>query len=385
MNKLIINPFFYYIVFFVLVFFLYDLKWSDIFIDKSLGLSVFIILTIILSVIFIFIVNIFISKNNELNINEISKKNVKKIFYFLIFGAIIEYAYHGLIPIYYVAKGIYYDYTQFGVPVFHVFFLSYVTLLGVIYGYRFLIYRKNYYLLIYGFSIIFSISIINRGTLMFIIMASVISYCSINFKVKKLLKTTIIGFLVILLFGFLGNLRMASSGYTDQDAILKIGQASNSFHNTHLPSELFWGYLYLTSPYANLEYEVEQRKFNYSSNYKSFFNYEILPDFISKRIDVGNTSSNLIVDELNVSTMYAGAINKMGFLGATILFFWYAISSIITLKLVQAKYFKITLILLSTLSCFLVFDNVLRFSGFVFQFFILICFSHFKFKQLSIL
>lgn len=385
MNKLIINPFFYYIIFFTLAFFLYDLRWSDIFIDKSLELSLFIFSTVFFAIFFIFVVNNFISKNRDLNVDEVSKYKVKIILYFLIFGALLEYAYHGLIPIYYVSRGIYYDYTQFGIPVFHVFFLSYVTLLGVVYGYRFLIYKKKYYLLIYGFSILFSISIINRGTLMFIIMASVIAYCSVNFRIKKLLKTILVGFLVILLFGFLGNLRMSSSGYTEEDAILKVGQASHNFHKTSLPSELFWGYLYLTSPYANLEYEVQQRKFNHSLNYKSFFNYEILPDFISKRVNVGNTTSNLIVDELNVSTMYAGSINKLGFLGGIILFFWYSISSIITLKLVQANYFKLTLILLSTLSCFLVFDNVLRFSGFVFQFFILICFSHFKFKQLSIL
>ncbi|MFE0433121.1 hypothetical protein ACFW0R_28080, partial [Citrobacter freundii] len=257
--------------------------------------------------------------------------------------------------------------------------------LGVVYFYRYLVYKEKYYLLIFFFSLFFSISIVNRGTLMFILLAVIISYASLNLNILKIFKILITIFLVIFAFGILGNLRMISSGYKDQDAILKIGQASENFTKTNLPTEFFWAYLYISSPYANLENEVKKRAINDQNNISGFLNYEILPDFISKRLNFINNKSNLLVDELNVSTMYAGSINKMGFIGAFLLYFWYVFAILITPFLINREYFIPTVILLSTLSSFLMFDNVLKFSGFVFQFFILILFSRFKFKQISIL
>lgn len=212
-----------------------------------------------------------------------------------------------------------------------------------------------------------------------------ISYSSINLNISKVLKILATFFVVIFIFGLLGNLRMASSGYKDEDAIIKIGQASDSYLKTNLPPETFWAYLYMTSPYANLENEVKQREFSNVYSWGIFLNYEILPDFISKRTDFENSKSNLLTDELNVRTMYGGPINKMGFLGGVIIYFWYVFSIFLTTRLVKSEFFIPTVISLSTLSCFLVFDNVLKFSGFVFQFFILICFSHFKFKQITLL
>ena len=205
----------------------------------------------------------------------------------------------------------------------------------------------------------------------------------LNFsKIIKVLATLCA---VIFVFGVLGNLRMISSGYKEDDAIIKIGQASNSYLKMNLPSEIFWAYLYLTSPYANLENEVKRREFNYQYNPKAYFIYEIFPDFVSKRFDLENSKSNLLTDELNVNTMYGGSINKMGFGGALGLYFWFIFAVLITPKLVSKEYFIPTLILLSALSSMLVFSNVLKFSGFVFQFFILIIFSHLKFKKITLL
>ncbi|MCF1282581.1 O-antigen polymerase [Acinetobacter pittii] len=332
-----------------------------------------------------FLFNTIIIKKRKITIRPVEKNKVIYLLFFLIFSLILEFLYHGLVPLFLVVKGIDYDYTEFGIPVFHVFLLSYVTLLGTLYFYRFLIFKKKYYLLIFFFSLIFSLLIVNRGTLIFIIVSAMISYSSINLNISKVLKILATFFVVIFIFGLLGNLRMASSGYKDEDAIIKIGQASDSYLKTNLPPETFWAYLYMTSPYANLENEVKQREFSNVYSWGIFLNYEILPDFISKRTDFENSKSNLLTDELNVRTMYGGPINKMGFLGGVIIYFWYVFSIFLTTRLVKSEFFIPTVISLSTLSCFLVFDNVLKFSGFVFQFFILICFSHFKFKQITLL
>lgn len=385
MKNFVINPFFYYSLSFILVFFLYTLGWSDLYLPLSGDLSLFIGFTIVFSIFMVFLFNKIIKNSSRVKIKPVEKKKVIYLFIFLCFSLLAEFIYHGLVPLLLVIRGVYYDYTQFGIPVFHVFLVSYTTLLGVVYFYRYLVYKEKYYLLIFFFSLFFSISIVNRGTLMFILLAVIISYASLNLNILKIFKILITIFLVIFAFGILGNLRMISSGYKDQDAILKIGQASENFTKTNLPTEFFWAYLYISSPYANLENEVKKRAINDQNNISGFLNYEILPDFISKRLNFINNKSNLLVDELNVSTMYAGSINKMGFIGAFLLYFWYVLAILITPFLINREYFIPTVILLSTLSSFLMFDNVLKFSGFVFQFFILILFSRFKFKQISIL
>ncbi len=385
MRNLIINPFFYYIFSFIFVIFLYNLMWSDLFLPISIELTFFIVFTLFFSFFLLFIYNKIIYKRRSFLIPSVEKRKVIYLLIFLILSLSAEFLYHGLIPLVLVIKGVSYDYTQFGIPVFHVFLLSYVTLLGVLYFYRYLVYKNKYYLSIFIFSLIFSLLIVNRGTLVFIILSSVIAYSSLNFKMIKFLKILLTLVIFIFVFGVLGNLRMVSSGYNDEDAIIKIGQASDTYLEMNLPNETFWAYLYLTSPYANLENEVKNREFNDQYEFKSYIVYEILPDFVSKRFEMENSKSNLLTDELNVNTMYGGSINKTGFLGALGLFFWYIISIFITPKLVNRDYFIPTIILLSSLSFLLVFSNILKFSGFVFQFFILICFSHFKFKQITIL
>lgn len=385
MKNFVVNPFFYYSISFSLVLLLYTLKWSELYPSMTIGLSSFIVFTIFLSLFFLIIFNKLISKNRKIQIEAVPKKQVIYLLIFLILSLTVEFLYHGLIPLVLIAQGITYDYTEFGIPVFHVFLLSYVTLLGLIYFYRYLIFRNKYYLLIFFFSIVFSLLIVNRGTLIFILLSAIIAYSAINLSIIKITKVSVAVLVAVLIFGVLGNLRMISSGYKDQDVILNIGQASEGFLKTDLPSEVFWTYLYITSPYANLENEVQKRSFNNYYNLDIYLNYEILPDFISKRTDFENSKSNLLTEELNVRTMYGGAINKMGYIGAYGIYFWYVFAIFVTPILVRKEFFFPTIILLSTLSSFLMFDNVLKFSGFVFQFFILIFFSHFKFKQITIL
>lgn len=385
MQNTIVNPLFYYFLSFIVVLLFYNLGWSGLYPQLSFELTLFIFFTLFICFFGIFFINLIIKKFKNFEIPKVSKNKVYYLLLFLTVSLILECLYHGVVPIFLVFKGIEYDYTKFGIPVFHVFLLSYITILGLIYFYRFLIYKNIYYLSIYAFSLIFSIIIVNRGTLIFILVSSLIAYLSLRINLNKIVKVSFFVLLVAILFGYMGNLRMVSSGYSDNHAILKIGQASPEFINTKLPSEFFWSYLYISSPYANLEYEVSKRKINNNYDFESFFIYEMLPDFVYKRINTGLNKSNLLTEELNVSTLYGGSINKMGFLGAFIIFFWYIFSLLFTIFIVNKKYFMPTIISLATLSCFLLFDNVLSFTGFVFQYFILMIFSHFNFRQITIL
>ncbi len=188
MRNFIINPFFYYCFSFILVLLLYTLKWSDLYPSFSFGLSSFIFFTIVFSILMMLLFDKIIQVKKKVKIQPVEKIKVIYLFIFLLLSLIVECVYHGLIPLLLVAKGVDYDYTQFGIPVFHVFLLSYVTLLGTLYFYRFLIFKRKYYLLIFYFSIAFSLLIVNRGTLIFILLSAIIAYSSMNLNVSKIIK-----------------------------------------------------------------------------------------------------------------------------------------------------------------------------------------------------
>ncbi|WP_416327266.1 oligosaccharide repeat unit polymerase, partial [[Eubacterium] hominis] len=85
-----------------------------------------------------------------------------------------------------------------------------------------------------------------------------------------------------------------------------------------IPNEYFWTYIYLTSPLANLNYNVN----NYlpSFNLKDY-TLEFVPDFIRLRLpNYEKIEPNLQVSSLNVSTQFLKPYLTMGFFGVYIIY-----------------------------------------------------------------
>lgn len=125
--------------------------------------------------------------------------------------------------------------------------------------------------------------------------------------------------LVLYAFGTYGNLRQGYK-WNDSSYIEQLGLYDN--WPEFIPKQYMWSYSYITSPLANLNYNIkyEQKEFNVSGIF-----YQILPQSISKRMPNYNKLSTckLIKSYFNVSTGFCNSYSNGGYIG--LIFFWFII------------------------------------------------------------
>lgn len=391
MRNLLLNPFFYYAITFCFSLSLYQLGWSDLYPEIGMDLMGFFLISVILGFPFLISINNISTKcfrdlNHFKEKLRVSKKNIYGISFFSCFLIISEFIYNRGIPLVLILLGEKYNYTLFGIPVLHVFILPFLTVIGFTFFYRYIIFGERKYLIPVLFSFLFPVLIFNRAMVIFMLLGFLLIYISFRYSFVKIMKAALALLVILYLFGIAGNLRMKSSGFTEENAILKIGQASYSFEHSAIPSEFFWGYLYLSSPIANLQNEIDT--YNRQPNsLDKFFIFEILPDFISKRVDSTDgvdDQANLLEENLNVSSMYGGAIHKMNLMGAYFLFFYYCFFVFCSILLCPRSMKLVMLAILSVISALLIFTNLLTSSGFFFQIVLLLLLSRIKFKGITL-
>jgi len=348
----------------------YELSWSDLYPDQNLIATIFLSISIGISYFFsYFFYNLNKSKYRHRSITSLNTR------FWLLFNTTIiifiaECIYNGGIPILQMLSNNGYDYTQFGIPVLHVAYVGYYSAFSVCCFDRYLNNNDRRWLYGTALGLALSILIVNRGAFLITFFSLLLLYLFYRGTIKKAINLVIIVALVFYAFGYLGGKRLESSGYSNESAILIIGKATKDFIDSPIPNEYFWSYLYITSPLANLNNGANYQTSN-RAGLSDVIAYQILPDFISKRIysetEAYQFRPNLITPELNVATFYGRSIGMYGFLGSTILFFWYLIFTIITALFLGKRYFLPGIAILSSMSAMLIFDNMLVFSGCLFQ------------------
>ncbi|HFD8467579.1 hypothetical protein [Escherichia coli] len=258
--------------------------------------------------------------------------------------------------------------------------MGYISALAVVSFENYLKFRRLSFLLGFMLPIIVTLLIVNRGALLLIIFPMAFVYINHLSKSKSLnVNAKVIGcvlvFIGIVAFGYLGDKRMISSGYTDEKAILQIGKADPVFE--YMPTGFFWVYLYASSPIANL---IEQES---SNNYDKgdlldFIPGAILPDFISKytspNIDE-RYEFNKITPELTVSTGFGRAVVILGDAGFYLLTIWMIFIIVLFGWLNRDFYIRSACAILSSISVLMIFDNMFIFSSCVMQLIVLTLFS----------
>lgn len=385
-----LNPFWMSALSFICVLFLYSLQLSNLY--GSFG----VITLLIVSLIIIFITigwffNIHLKGWLRLDEKKIRSRpiiwcNVAAV----AVGFLIDCMPTFQVPIFSIMRGDIYSYNDFGLKTFHVIYMGYISALAVVSFENFLRFRRLSFLLGFLLPVIVTLMIVNRGALLLIVFPMAFIYINHLNKSKRLnVNAKIIGcvliFAGIISFGYLGDKRMVSSGYTDEKAILKIGQADPVFE--YMPTGFFWVYLYASSPIANL---IEQEV---SNNYNKgdvfdFIPGAILPDFISKY-----TSPNIdelyefnkITPELTVSTGFGRAVVILGDLGFYLLAFWMVFIILLFGWLNRWGYIRSTCAILSSISVLMIFDNMFIFSSCVMQLIILTLFSRCRIGRYSLI
>lgn len=357
--RFFINPFFLYCIAFFVAILVYILGWSRMFTPLSPLLILFIALTFVL----------FISAGLYLERRGLNFKSVTihdSHFSEVLFGVIIllgvmNVLYMGYLPL----ADHTHDYRKFGMPVVDPLFNTLSIFFALVMVHSFLDTHKKKYLIYFLIVLIIQILLYRRSTIVWILLSSSILYIVYIKKIRLLL---ILGGIILLpilsnLFGLYGNTR---SNLSESFVLNDLG-ASDDFKNSGLSHNHYMTYLYVSSPLANLQKNIDQRTNGLKKgDIKNFIFYCLVPESITMRLEKSLQMSKpecyLISPNLIVGTFYMVAFYTLGWTGMIIMFL--SLSAFILVSLVIIRkydaYALETYSLLSAFVCLLIFSNFMN-------------------------
>lgn len=394
-NKISIlgNPFYLQGITWTIVVSIYGLGWSDLYPKLSVELSFYLLITIIIYISFGYYFQKkrkFIYKKNE--INQKQQNNIVRSLQFLYILFFIEILFT-LCPLWsYLTTGET-DYTEFGLPYIHVIIVAGFSIIcwfsfhGLISTENKLIKKKLFKYIVLG--IIPFIIMFNRGGIMSILLGMGLMYLmSIKIRIKHCLYSLLVSLTVLWLFGLAGDMR--TDLRPDQHLILDLGGATDNFKNSWIPPEFFWSYTYMISPLGNVQNNINQTKeIDYSLNSLSeMVLFDFMPVIISKRvapmIEIEEKHPELVVPNLNVSTVYKNSYNYLGWFGISLMFLFSIFFVIVTIGLANFKS-PLYITLLTSVNVIVImnlFNNMFIYMGLAPISFVLLVLSR-RYKKLS--
>lgn len=351
-----INPLFMIGFSFFGAFFLFSLQWSNLYNPLHAETILF-----LFSFLFIFsFYGYFIHKKIRfLNFLQLKEGDVKNT-------SIIVFC---------VSIVLIFDWILGGVKFLNVFLISFSGFYSVHLFYLFLSCRLRKYLYLSLFLLLLN-SIFNsyRILIVFTIFNFILLLCCFFNPLQNLKRVLITFFCFIIFcfsFGALGN-HLKGEDYNSGDLIKKIGEANENFENSIFSyDELFWFYLYASSPLANFDLNVK----NNNSHLDGFSTEEWLIreftfDSISKIVfsDREKIEGYQVNSALNVSTVFLRSYMHLGWFGV----FFHALFILIFpffyyFLIRRSKYFFAGMSLLSALYALMIFDNMWAFTPLSFQ------------------
>jgi hypothetical protein len=360
------NPFAAYALGFSFALAVYSLGYSDLYPPLQPSLVFFLLATCLVCVLLAVSVG---GPVDSVAHRRVSLELHSYIFLVLMAVFAAEIVYNGGIPLLLIATGADFNYQEFGIPEVHVAFVGFCNFYAVYWFDVFILERRRIFIFLSLTAASTSLLIFSRGSFLITLTAIVFVYVQRRGIGFRLLQS----FAVLLVaalwgFGLLGDLR--THGASGESIILNIGEASDSFVNSSIPTEIFWPYLYISSPLANLQLNMTDRVA--ADSPATYFEVEFLPDFISKRVvseaAMSSSAPLLINDQLAVATMYGRSFLLLGWLGLLLTFCYFVVVSMFFLRVLRSsKYFVAACSILSSLAFFNVFDSMYLFVGGILQ------------------
>ncbi len=182
------------------------------------------------------------------------ERSMDRWFYCWIALAVVNVAFSGGLPIIWVLRGNSAVDIDFGLPVIQVFLTALLAVLALAKFGLYLLYGNRRRLLIPGFQILWGIAIVSRALIMgFAVEAAVLWLCVRAVNLKRMLRVFAASVLVILFFGYMGDIR------TGSDTFREVARPTSNYPEW-LPSGALWFYIYIASPLANLVNTTEMSK-----------------------------------------------------------------------------------------------------------------------------
>ncbi len=386
MIKILKNPFYIYTVSFLLVFFVYSFGWSTLFPSLSITLILFFFTTFLVS----FCIGFIVDKAKLIRFSKINEEKSRyRRFVILIFiGYLIEFVYFREIPLLNVIRGAEGTvYSEFGIKVFHVVLVTFNSFYLVYLFHLYLSKPTKKILFYYVLCYIPPLLVVNRGMIIIGVLTCFFVFVLSMKKAISLNKSIFLVFMalaILYIFGFIGNFR---SGGGDSEYIPKESNVTDEFLESDIPNEYYWTYLYLGSPLATFQYNVNYTK-EVDYNVFSLVTMECLPDIVSKRIasifGIEKRGQFQLRRWLTVGTIYSKSYSYAKWLGPVIMFLFSILAILFLLVLVpkSSKYHVTAIAIISTLTFLNTFDNMFSFSGISLQLFYAVLFSLLEGKRL---
>lgn len=374
-----INPYFCYAIAFTVALLVYLLGWSNLYPPLSPGLLSFLLLSVTTHA----VVGTKFSRSLKPIFTRLQAPAIERmpllITSFLYILWIAEFVYEGGIPLIKIVMNQPYDYRLFGIPSLHVFIVTFSSFYTVFLFHLYLSSRKSGLLLLFFVNLFAAILIYSRAMFFFNAAACffmVLTYVKLPMRALYAAAVCLAGLLYF--FGVMGTLRVSREAGTPYDNrhFLEIGDAKQTFTESIVPKEYFWAYIYMTSPVANLQYNIDTYPLEPASvdRLGEMINNEILMDFISKRINKFSEKQRIAENTIprrpfNVSTVYSRSYSYLGWTGILIMALVVLVIPVLYAMLVprSSPFFLTGFVILCVMYLFLAYDNTIRFTGLSFQ------------------
>jgi hypothetical protein len=281
------------------------------------------------------------------------------------------------------------DYREFGIPVLDPVCNSLSIFFSVWFFESFLENRKKRFLVFVLIILILQILIFRRSTIVWIFTASAFLWLFYKQKIRIIILLALLITLPVLSysFGLYGNTRSNLS----EAYILEDLGASDAFKSLGISHNHYVTYLYISSPMANLQRNIDEGKgLLNKSDFKSFFFFSLLPESITLRL--GNifklirSEPSLIMSDLIVGTFFMVSFCTLGWLGMSGMILFLLIFIFGCIFLIQKfNTFRITtLCILCTTATLLIFSNFLNRLDVIMMIFVYPILFHYIINRISV-
>jgi hypothetical protein len=353
----IVNPFFLYCIGFSFAAFLYIWNWSNLYPRLSFELIRFLVISFLPFIVFgyIFFRKGYFQYDRNL---KISFPDSLLFIVILILGS-INIAFGGVLPI--LNNGL--NYKVFGLPILNAIFNTLCIFSSVLFFYSYLESKKIKLLFFILIIIIIQVLLFRRSTIVWIITSLFFLYIK---RIEKLPAYSLFIFIILIYvgsfcFGFFGNKR---NNYSRTD-ILSEFNASSSFKKLKISHNHYMTYLYISSPLANLQKNINESKGFQNNDSKDFIFYSFLPQSLTRRLEKNLSltapSCSLISPDLIVGSYFMTGFKTFGWLGMVLLVTWLIIFILAVILVIprNSPFYMISFVLLCTTISMLIFDNML--------------------------
>jgi hypothetical protein len=376
----LVNPFYLYCISFAMAIFLYFLGWSNIYPALSIGLLSFFTVTFL---IFIYIGISFSKKRIRLNNQCHSNPKIDTyIFIFIIVLGLINVLYMGYLP--FLDRT--HNYREFGMPIIDVIFNTLSIFFSISFFYSFLKDKKKKYLVFIFTILIFQILLFRRSTLVWIITSSTFLFLIYKKKLRIIIIICALISIPVLsfCFGLYGNTRSNIS----KSFIINNLKPSDRFKKNGIDTNHYMTYLYLSSPLANLQENIDKcDQFAGKRDFKRFIYYCVLPESLTLRIEkpFNLTPPNcyLITPELIAGSVFMVCCYTLGWGGMILMFLFLTAFILLCLFIIRKwdTFNIVTFSILSTTVSLLIFSNFLNRLDVLFMLFVYPVLFHYIYKN----